>query len=105
MSTFFSKILQFAFGMFKAYFLIGFIVALIILIIIILFSLMMPEDYKEYFNDQFAKIANSNNPDERLMPWEVTNGDRIFFVILIIIVSMFLWPYVLSILFEGEHEE
>lgn len=105
MSTFFSKILHFAVGMFKAYFLIGIFVALIELIIIILFSITIPDDYKNYFNDQFAELANHNNPDERLMPWEVTAGDRVFFTVLILIVSCLVWPYVLNILFERNSEE
>lgn len=105
MDTFFSKILHFAVGMFKSYFLIGIVVALLELIIIILFSLIMPDDYKDYFNQQFAELANQNDPKERLMPWEVTAGDRAFFTIILLIVSCFIWPYVLSILFERNSEE
>lgn len=105
MSAFFSKILYFAVGMFKAYFLIGIAVALLELIIIILFSVTIPEDYKRYFNDQFAELANHNDPKERLMPWEVTAGDRVFLTILILIASCLIWPYVLSILFERNPEE
>lgn len=105
MDTFFSKILHFAVGMFKSYFLIGLIVASFELIVIILFSLMMPDDYKRYFNEQFAELANQNDPKERLMPWEVTAGDRGFLIILILIVSCFIWPYVLNILFERNSEE
>ena len=105
MSAFFSKILNFAVGMFKSYFLIGIAVALLELIIIILFSITIPEDYKRYFNEQFAELANHNNPKERLMPWEVTAGDRVFFTILILIASCLIWPYLLSILFERNSEE
>lgn len=105
MYTFFSKILHFAVGMFKSYFLIGLIVALFELIVIILFSLMMPDDYKDYFNQQFADIANNGNPNEHLNPWEVTAGDRVFLTVLILIASCFIWPYVVSILFERNSEE
>lgn len=105
MSAFFSKILHFAVGMFKSYFLIGIAVALLELIIIILFSITIPEDYKRYFNEQFAELANHNDPKERLMPWEVTAGDRVFFTILILIASCLIWPYLLSILFERNSEE
>lgn len=105
MDTFFSKILHFTVGMIRSYFLIGLIIAAFVLSIIILFILLMPEDYTKYFNQQFADLANSSDPIERLMPWEVTTGDRVFLIILLLIATCIIWPYVLKILFERDSEE
>lgn len=105
MNTFFSKILHFAVGMVKSYFLIGIIIASLELILVVLYSFILPDDFNDLLNQQFAELVNQTDPEEHLMHWEVTAGDRVFLVVLILIVSCFIWPYILSILFERDSEE
>ncbi len=80
----------------KVYSLIGIIAVILTALIIILYKLMLPNDFHKFMANQFINITKDDSENYGLKPEDVTNGDILFLVLLVMIVMLFAWPLALT---------
>lgn len=78
------------------YILIGIIATALTALIIILYKIMLPDDFHEFMANQFINIMKDDPVSHGLKPEDITNGDILFLVLLVMIVMLFVWPLALA---------
>ena len=78
------------------YILIGIIATALTALIIILYKIMLPDDFHEFMANQFINIMKDDPVNRGLKPEDITNGDILFLVLLVMIIMLFVWPCALA---------
>lgn len=79
----------------KAYIIIGIIAVALTTVIIVLYKIVCPNDFHEFMANQFINITKDDSETHGLKPEDVTNGDILFLILLVMIIMLFVWPLVL----------